>query len=485
MQEKSLKVNVILNGIRTFLFIVFPLITFPYVSRVLGVENLGKVNFTIAVISYFSLLAGLGTRNYAIREGGIVRANDIERTRFFNEIYSINMAATFLSYILLACFIWAFPVLRSYTGLLAIYSIVIIGRTFGVDWMCSVYEDYRYITIRTLIVQVLSLIFVFCFIHGQNDFYSYTWIMMFQATAEGVLNHLYFSKKHKFKLMGRMNLKKHLRPVMTLFATEVATTVYVSSDAVLIGLLVGDYFNGLYSVSTRIYDVVKLALLAVFQVSIPRLSKFFSCKEMDRFDDTIEEMGGTMILAMFPAITGMIFLAREIVLLIGGPSYIKATVSLQILAISVLFSVSALFFAQCILVPKNLERIMLRTALVSATLNILLNIVLIPHWKQDAAALTTVVSEILNFVVFYIYARKHLHKKKLLMHGFQSLIACIGMVISLEMLRFLISNDMLYLFVSIVGGAFVYAVFLYFQKNAIFMNYVSAIRRRWDNKIRG
>jgi O-antigen/teichoic acid export membrane protein len=102
----------------------------------LGVENLGKVNFTIAVISYFSLLAGLGTRNYAIREGGIVRNYTARRTIFFNEIYSINMAATVLSYLLLACSLFAFPVLRSYTGLLLIYSIVIIGRTFGVDWMC-------------------------------------------------------------------------------------------------------------------------------------------------------------------------------------------------------------------------------------------------------------------------------------------------------------------------------------------------------------
>ncbi len=478
MQEKSLKTNVILNGIRTFLFIVFPLITFPYVSRMLGVENLGKVNFTIAVISYFSLLAGLGTRNYAIREGGIVRNDTARRTIFFNEIYSINMAATVLSYLLLACSLFAFPVLRSYTGLLLIYSIVIIGRTFGVDWMCSVYEDYRYITIRTLLIQVLSLIFVFCFIHEQKDYYIYTWIMMFQATAEGVLNHLYFARKHKFQLTWKMNLKRHLRPVMTLFATEVATTIYVSSDAVLIGLLVGDYYNGLYSVSTRIYDVVKLALLAVFQVSIPRLSKYFDSEDLHRFDDTIEEMCKTMMLAMFPAITGMILCAKEIVLLIGGTAYIDATLSLQILAISVLFSVSALFFAQCILVPKKLEKIMLRTALISAILNILLNLVLIPTGKQDAAAVTTVVSEILNFIVFYFYARKHLHLKNLLFHGVQSLIACTGMTVYLILLHLVVENEMLYLLVAILGGAMVYAILLYVQKNALFMNYVRGAKRR-------
>lgn len=485
MQEKSLKTNVILNGIRTFLFIVFPLITFPYVSRMLGVENLGKVNFTIAVISYFSLLAGLGTRNYAIREGGIVRNDTARRTIFFNEIYSINMAATVLSYLLLACSLFAFPVLRSYTGLLLIYSIVIIGRTFGVDWMCSVYEDYRYITIRTLLIQVLSLIFVFCFIHEQKDYYIYTWIMMFQATAEGVLNHLYFARKHKFQLTWRMNLKRHLRPVMTLFATEVATTIYVSSDAVLIGLLVGDYYNGLYSVSTRIYDVVKLALLAVFQVSIPRLSKYFDGREMERFDDTIEEMGATMILAMFPAVMGMMLCAREIVLLIGGSAYVDATLSLQILAISVLFSVTALFFAQCILVPKKLEKIMLRTALISAALNILLNLVFIPAGQQNAAAATTVASEMLNFIVFYRYAREHLHRKNLCKHGLQAFIGCMGMSVYLILLHQVLKNDMTYLLVAIVGGAFVYGLLLYLQKNTIFMNYMRGITRGrflWKNR---
>ena len=150
MRKKSMKENAILNALRTLAGIVFPLITYPYISRVLG-----KINFANSIVSYFSLLAALGISSYAIREGGAIRDDKNKLKNFSNQIFTINMVFTAISYILLAILLSFSKRLYAYKELIIIQSFIIFATTIGIEWLFSIYEDYAYITVRTIAIQFI------------------------------------------------------------------------------------------------------------------------------------------------------------------------------------------------------------------------------------------------------------------------------------------------------------------------------------------
>uniref|UniRef100_UPI0011C80E3E oligosaccharide flippase family protein n=1 Tax=Robinsoniella peoriensis TaxID=180332 RepID=UPI0011C80E3E len=176
-KSKSLKLNALLNTVKTVLGIIFPLITFPYISRILSVNSIGSYNVASSIISYCLLAAGLGVSTYAIREGSQYR-NDYKKMRqFTSEVFTINMYSTVSAYlILIICAIYV-PVLRTYNIFLAILSVQIFFSTIGTNWLCNIYEDFLYITIRTLAFQILSLFFMFVFVKDETDIYAYLIIL--------------------------------------------------------------------------------------------------------------------------------------------------------------------------------------------------------------------------------------------------------------------------------------------------------------------
>lgn len=166
--KKSLTINAVMSGLKTILQILFPLITFPYISNVLQVENLGKVNFANSVCGYFLLFAGLGISSYAVREGSKY-VNDREKlSAFSSEMFSINMVSTGLSYLALAVAVLCSAKLRGYTELLLIMSLQILFTTIGTEWIFTIFEEYTYITVRGIIFQILSIVMMFAFVKTRD-----------------------------------------------------------------------------------------------------------------------------------------------------------------------------------------------------------------------------------------------------------------------------------------------------------------------------
>ena len=340
-QQKSLKLNMILNAVRGVLSVLFPLITFPYVSRILGVENIGKYNYANSIVSYFLLLSGLGIANYAIRDGAAFRENKSELNRFANEMFTINMLSTVISYALLIAVMLVFPGMKAYWTLLVILSFQVILKTLGIDWIYSIYEDYLYITVRGIAFQVLSLIMLFCFVHTAEDLNIYALITVLANAGSSILNYIHARKYVNLRLTKKVDWKKHMRPIMILFAMSLTVTIYVSSDITVLGILCGDERVGIYSVSTKIYSVVKSLLSTILVVSIPRLSAQFGTGRLEEFRETAKDIYSTLITAVLPAITGIIILSKPIVLLISGPEYAEASSSLAILGVALFMCMAA------------------------------------------------------------------------------------------------------------------------------------------------
>ena len=477
-KQKSLKLNMILNAVRGALSVLFPLITFPYVSRILGVENIGRYNYANSIISYFLLLSGLGIGSYAIRDGAAFRESKSELNRFANEMFTINMLSTVISYALLIAVMLVFPGMKAYWTLLIILSFQVILKTIGVDWIYSIYEDYLYIIVRGIAFQVLSLSMLFCFVHPAEDLNIYALITVIANAGSSVLNYIHARKYVKLKLTKKVDWKRHMRPIMILFAMSLTVTIYVSSDITVLGILCGDERVGIYSVSTKIYSIIKSLLSTILAVSIPRLSAQFGTGRLEEFRETAKDIYSTLITAVLPAITGIIILSKPIVLLISGPEYAEASSSLAILGVALCRCMAAWCWGQCILVPMKKESEVFKVTIVSAVLNLVLNLVLIPKWQENAAAFTTLLAEGCTLLWSVICGKKMSGISGEGKTYIKAAIGCIGIIAVNAVTRQFISGNAAYVVTTIALSVVIYAVIEIILKNEAVYSFIYGIKNK-------
>ena len=426
---RSLKINMVLNAIKGALSIIFPLISFPYVSRTLGVNNLGKYNFSFSIIDYIVLLSGLGINTYAIREGAKLRENQKKINKFSSEMLSYNLLSTAVAYLLLGILLLIVPKFYSYRIYILILGIQVIFRTIGVEWLYSIYEDYLFITIRSIVFQMLSLVLLFVFVHDENDLWVYCVVTVFSNAGANLLNLIYSRRYVTFRLTTKIDFKKHTKPIMVLFATQLMTTIFVSSDTTILGFLCGDRSVGLYSVSTKIYTVMKTILSSAIVVSIPRLSAVLGDDRKDTFSSIAQDVYSTLLTFMVPIIFGIIVLRKELVLILSGKEYLESQTSLLILGFSLFFSMSAWFWGQSILVTNEKENVVFKSATISAVINVVLNFILIPFWQQNAAALTTLIAEAISFYIQWKEGRKIVKFKNFYQISAKVFVGCLPIIL--------------------------------------------------------
>ena len=171
--KKSLTFNAFLSSLKTLTTIIFPLITYPYITRILSVQNIGKINFGQSIVSYFSLFAGLGISTFAIRNGSQIRENKEKLNIFANRVFTINVISTILSCFFLVGITFLPTKVAAYRGIILIQGFTVALSPLAVDWIYTIYEDFGYITLRSIMVQLLSLILMLMFVKNENDVYFY------------------------------------------------------------------------------------------------------------------------------------------------------------------------------------------------------------------------------------------------------------------------------------------------------------------------
>ena len=459
MSQKSLKLNMILNTIRGISGIIFPLITFPYVSRILGAENLGKYNFANSIISYFVLISALGIYSYAVREGSGFRNNREQLKKFADEIFTINMWSTIIAYILLIIAVVFVTKFHDYEILIFVLSSQILFKTLSVEWVYTIYEDFFYITVRSIAVQFVSLVLMFVFVRKPDDLVVYTGIVALSNGGSSLFNFIHVKKYLKFNFVKEINLKEHLRPIMLIFATSVAVTIYVSSDTTILGFLCDDRTVGIYSVSVKVYNIIKQVLVAILSVAIPRLAFYVAQKNDSGLEKTIDELFHTLTSILLPAVVGIFALSREVVLIVGGNEFASAVSSLKLLCVALVCCLFSWSWGQCVLMTFKKEKLLFIATAVSAIVNIAMNFVLIPVFKENAAALTTIIAEGITLLINWWFGRKYVRPKSMAKVFLKVLVGCFFIVAITELLRCISwKNTIVFLIIDIVLSIIAYFI---------------------------
>lgn len=478
MRKKSIKINALLNLIKQVMQIVFPVITVPYITRVLLPDNYGKINFGNSIISYISLIAGLGISNYAIREGSLIREDREKLTSFSRQVFSINLCSTALSYCILAVLLLFVPYFYEYRLLLIIQGVAVLFTTLGADWINSIEEDYLYLTVRYVVLHVISLVLMFVLVKKPEDYYIYALITLVTSVGANLMNIFYIRRYVIISFTFRIDWKSHLLPILILFGNSIAMTIYVSSDVTMLGFFKGATEVGIYSVSTKIYSIIKQVLNAVLVVSIPRLCSYVGMNSFCDFRNLGKKILSALISLMFPLLAGIIVFRKDAVYLAGGANYLGASGSLLILSLATAFALIATFFSSCVLMPLRKERHILKGTIISALLNVVLNLFFIPQLGGLGAAITTLISEIFVAVYFWWLSRNEgyffLDKRIICLSFFGSII--VGIIS--WMIKNAVNSFFVYFPISVTCSLMVYGAIQILGKNQIAMEFISRLRKR-------
>lgn len=468
-KKKSLGVNAFLNGLRSVLNLFFPLITFPYVSRVLSVSGIGIYNFSNTYISYFILIAGLGVATYAVREGAKYRDNKDKINEFASQIFSLNMIATVIAYLLLFASLIIFKNLYNYVSCILVFSLQILFTTLGTEWIYTIYEDYTYITIRSIIFKIISIALLFLLVRKPEDYLIYAAITVFSAVGSNLLNFIHARNFIHIKLTIKTNWKYHLKPILVIFASAIAITIYVSSDTTILGLLKNDYAVGIYSTSVKIYQMVEGLLSAMLTVTIPRLAFLWGKKHIDEYNQVLAKVFNLLGILGVPVAIGLMMLSQEVILIIAGKKYLPSVNSLRIISWAMIFSLFAWIFSYCVLIPAKRESLVLRNTVITAIENIILNFILIPYMSYDGTSLSTVIAEftvmIMNGYSCWDIIKPVIFKKDTLKNLLDSIIGCVGIVVVCLLCDYGFNSLILKTIFSVVLSVIMYGAILILLKN--------------------
>ena len=478
MKQKSLNLNMILNAIKGLMAVVFPFITFPYVSRILGVESIGRYNFASSIAGYIILLAALGINTYAIREGARVRDDKKKFAKLSDQIFTINILSTVFAYVVLAILLLVVPKIQGYTALILILSSQMLFTAFGTEWMYSIYEEYAFITIRTIVFQIVSIILLFLFVKTEEDVNIYAVISLVSTSGANIFNYFYAKKYHRVRFTKNIEFKRHLKPILLLFAMAATVTIYVNSGTTILGFMSGDEAVGIYSVSAKVYTIIKNVVASVVIVSIPRISALLGGEKKEELSKTVKSIYSTLLTVVMPVSFGIAVLSREIVLIIASEEFMRASPAIIVSAATMVMCLCAYFWGDGILVPFKKEKIVLRATITSAIINVILNVILIPICNETAPAIATLASETNAFIICMIYGRKLIGNIGGLKTAIKTIIGSLPIVVYAIFLKPLIANMYLYIIALVALSGVSYLVIELLLKNEVLYDIIAKIKKK-------
>ena len=408
MRIRTVKFNFIMNAILTVSSILFPLITFPYISRVLLVEGSGKVAFATSVVSYFTMFATLGIPTYGIRECARVRDNKEELSRTVQELLIISGITTAITYGVFFLLLFVVPQFRGRKELLIVIGASIGLTTIGVQWFYSALEQYSYITVCAVLFKIIGLILMFLLVKKPEDYVIYGAVYVIGSFGSYVLNFLRLRRFVTFKKQGKYNLQRHRKGIITFFLLSVATSVYLNLDLVMLGFMKGDVEVGYYNAGIKVKTVLVTCVTSLGTVLLPRLSYYIQQEKKQEFQRMVTKAFQFVLIVSVPMMVYFILYAKESILCLAGESFLPATASMIILMPTVLFIGLSNITGIQILTPLGRENHVVCSVTAGANLDFLLNLILIPKFGAAGAAFSTTMAEMLVLIIQCMYLRKQL-----------------------------------------------------------------------------
>lgn len=496
MKQKSLKKNFIISLVRTIIMLVVPLVIFPYASRVLGKEGVGRVQYIQSIASYFQLFAISGIASYGIREGTRLRDDREKLGKFVTEMLLINFGFTAIATIVYLI-LFSVPALEAYHSIMFIFIFFVFFNGMALDWYFNIVEEFAYITVRSFILYFIAVLILFLTMRDYRDAEAYAVVIVFPYIGTFLLNFLYIYRRLPLFAFWRTKcltneigkekyeIRKHIKPILFVFSIILSANVFYLIDTTMFGIMIGDAAVGSYTAASKMTRLLIQMLAAVCAVFLPRLSYYVGTGQSERFKSLAADSANVILWIAIPCSVGLIALAPEAIMLFSGKEFLDAVSSLRILAVNLIFSALNSFVGWHVLVPHRKEYILLLATSAGVVLDFVLNVLFIRKIGLPGAAIATLFSEILVFVICLWFSKSYLEWKRVFRHACCCLAASVpvgGISLAGEIIGMNILGKC---FFTVAVSALVYVVCLLACKDELMRKVFASISRIIDKKAEG
>ena len=388
----DVKRNFVYNGILTLSNYIFPLIVYPYVSRVLGVSNIGICNFVDSIVHWFILFSMMGMTILGNREMAAIGDDRERRSRAFSELITLNLVTTLIAALGLLTAIYTVPKLFAYRSLLFVGILKLFANFLCIDWYFRGTEDFRYITGRTIFVKILYVAAVFLFVRKAGDYPLYYLLTVLMLAANAVINLFYARRSVSFIRKG-LEPRRYLKPFLMLGMYMLLTALYVTLNVTWLGFVTDDEQVGYYTTASKLYSIVIAFFSAFTGVMLPRMSSLVSENRLQDFRSMIDRTFDLLFMFAVPLVIYACLCAPEIVRIFAGAGYAGAYLPARIMMPLILVVGLEQVFVIQILMPNKQDRSIFVNSCVGATVGVLLNVLLVSRLQAVGSALVWLASE--------------------------------------------------------------------------------------------
>ena len=477
----SIKKNFIFNLVNTIAGLLFPLITFPYASRILLPKGIGLVNFYQSIIAYVILLSSIGIPLYSIREIARVRDNQKNISITAIEILLLHTFLTAIGYLVIFILCFTLSEIKENISLFLVLSSSIFFTALGCEWFYQGIEDFKYIVIRNLIVKCVFVIFLFLFVKTKDDLLIYGVLSILGSVGNNVFNFFRLRKFVNKKLFNITELHpfRHFRPALKVFILNLVISLYVNLNPVMLGFLADVTAVGFFTVASKISHMVLGISGALQNAVLPRTSNLLQTGEYEKFKILTQRVMDFIFLTTIPLSIGLVILSPYVVSLMSGDNYQPASLSLVFLSPIIFFiALSGLFGIQ-MLYPQGKENLVIIATSIGALVNFGLNFILIPLFSHVGASISTLSAEILATITMAYLGRKYLPIDKFNSHYLNCILGSGIMGGACVVISCCFDNEIIIVGLSLLIGVFVYFLWLYFRKDSMVLYLGEIVKNRF------
>ena len=474
--KKSLTKNYIYNLIYQIMVLILPLITAPYISRVLGAENIGIYSYTLSISAYFILFGSLGIGLYGQREIAYKQKDKEKYSITFWEIFFLRILTMTIALIL---YYFIFAKGEQYQIYYKVLILEIIGNCIDISWFFQGLEEFKKTVTRNMLVKLISVVCIFLLVKTKNDLYVYFWIYVLSILIGNISLWLYVPKYVSKIKLKNLHFLKHLKPTIALFIPQIAIQVYTLLDKTMVGAIISDKSEvGYYDQGQKIIKILLAVITSLGTVMLPRIANTYSRGEKEEITRYMKKSFNMVFLLAFPMIFGIIAVSKAFVPIFFGQGYEKVVILINVISpIILLIGLSNVTGTQYLL-PTKRQKEFTTSVICGAVVNFILNSCLI--WKYGAigASIGTVIAELTVTLVQIYFVRKDFDLKKMVKLSRNYIIASIIMFIVCLIVRQVINNNFISVVTQVAVGGLTYGLCLLILKDEFVYEMLNRLKQK-------
>lgn len=473
----SIKKNFIYNFAYQVLVIILPLITTPYISRVIGPEGIGIQSYTYSIANYFVLFAILGISNHGNRSIAMVRDNDEKLNRTFSSIYLVQFIMSIIMIILYL--LYSIFVVNDNRIIFIIQSIYIVSSLLDINWFFFGMEEFKLTVVRNIIIKIASALSIFIFVKKSNDLYLYSLILALGNLISQIVLWVYLKRYVKFVKVTKEEILTQIKPILILFIPVISISIYKIMDKIMLGSMSNMIEVGYFENSEKIMNIPLGFITALGTVMLPKMSNLYANGNESEGKKYIGLSLDFIMFISFGSMFGLIGVSPVLVPIFLGDKFINCINIVSMISVTIIFLAWANVIRTQFLIPRKKDKIYIVSTGIGAVVNLLINFLLIKKYGAIGATIGTIFAEATVCVYQSIMVRKELNIKVYIKRSIFYIIPGSIMCIVIRLLEKLLGQSIITGIIQIIVGGSLYiilcVIYMIVLKNEIVINNIKSL----------